>query len=232
MILSPSIMCADLCKLGEEVKALESAGVDVFHLDIMDGVFVPNFALSWADVAAVRQATAKKIDVHLMVDNPALHLPHALKNGVDIVYVHFENGNSVDLLGAIRSNGAEAGLAINPGTDVSAIRHLLPHLDRVLVMRVNPGFAGQAALPSVDKKLTELIERKDGFLIGVDGAVSPDVVAWWHPKGVDEFILGTSSVFGRGHAYHEIVTSLRDLGGVHSERTSSLNSGGFGGCSE
>ena len=161
MILSPSLMCADLVQLGCEVEALDAAGADVFHLDIMDGEFVPNFALSWGDVAAVRRMTNKEIDVHLMVRNPGPHLHHALKNNVDIVYVHAEVGGSEELLREIRGNGMQAGLAVNPTTDVAALRHLLPLLDRVLVMRVHPGFAGQRAVSEGDDNLARLLAMKE-----------------------------------------------------------------------
>ena len=213
MILSPSIMCADLSKLGAEVEALDAAGADVFHLDIMDGVFVPNFALSWGDVAAVRKMTRKKIDVHLMVQDPVLHLPYAFRNQVDIIYVHFESGRSADLLREIRRNGAEAGLVISPTTEIAEVRHLLAEVDRVLVMRVHPGFAGQKAVLGSDDKLEKLIAMKDGFKIGIDGAVSAGVVHEWKECGVDEFILGTSSLFRKGLPYRALMNEMRrDVG--------------------
>ena len=202
-------MCADLVQLGCEVEALDAAGADVFHLDIMDGEFVPNFALSWGDVAAVRRMTNKEIDVHLMVRNPGPHLHHALKNNVDIVYVHAEVGGSEELLREIRGNGMQAGLAVNPTTDVAALRHLLPLLDRVLVMRVHPGFAGQRAVSEGDDNLARLLAIKDGFKVVVDGAVSAAVVAEWSARGVDEFILGTSSLFNKGRPYANIMLDLR-----------------------
>ncbi len=209
MILSPSIMCADLSKLGQEVEDLDTAGADVFHLDIMDGEFVSNFALSWSDVEAVRRMTNKDIDVHLMVRNPGLHLPYALRSNVDIVYVHYETGDSERLLRDIRSSGMQAGLAVCPRTDVAELGPLLPLIDRVLVMRVHPGFAGQNAVREGDENLARLLDMKDGFKIAVDGAVSADVVSEWSARGVDEFILGTSCLFNRGRSYSDIMRDLR-----------------------
>ena len=213
-ILSPSIMCADFGNLREEITALDAAGADVFHIDIMDGEFVPNFAVSWLDFNAIRKTTHKPIDVHLMVKNPAVYLPYAFKNKADIIYIHYESGNAANYLREIKDNGIEAGLAVNPGTTFDEFQALLPLVDRLLVMRVQPGFAGRPAMPEVEQKLYQLTQiegRK--FKISLDGAVSPEVIAKWSKEGVEEFVLGTASeMFGtkqNGRTYLEIMTNLR-----------------------
>ena len=213
-ILSPSIMCADIGRLREEIALLDAAGADMFHLDITDGEFVPNFALSWCDFRAIRSTTNKPMDVHLMTRNPGIHLSYAYKNKANIAYVHYESGNAANYLEDIKKNGLEAGLAINPDTKLSEFYPLLFLIDRLLVMRVHPGFAASPAVPKVERKLyqlTKLQNRK--FKIVLDGAVSPEVIAKWSQKGVDEFVLGTASgMFGAkrdGRTYGEIVENLR-----------------------
>jgi ribulose-phosphate 3-epimerase len=180
----------------------------------MDGEFVPNFALSWHDFATVRSMTTKPLDVHLMVKNPAVYLPYAFKNKADIIYVHLESGNAANYLYEIRDNGGKAGLAVNPGTKLNDFHPLLPLVDKLLVMRVHPGFAGRPLVPEVEYKISRLIQIKGRkFKIVLDGAVSPEAIAKWSKKGVDEFVLGTASgMFGakRGaRSYDEIMNELR-----------------------
>jgi ribulose-phosphate 3-epimerase len=207
-------MCADIGKLREEITALDATGVDVFHMDIMDGEFVPNFALSWHDFEAVRSMTNKPIDVHLMVKNPAVYLPYAFKHKADIIYVHYESGSAANYLYEIKDNGATAGLAINPNTRLEDFHSLLPLVDRLLIMRVHPGFSGRPAVSEVEDKLARLTQIKDRkFKIVLDGAVSPEAIAKWSAEGVEEFVLGTASeMFGPrrgGRSYAEIMNELR-----------------------
>lgn len=212
--LCPSLMCADLGRLAAEIAAMDAAGVDQYHMDIMDGEFVPNFALSWADFAAVRRITKTPMDVHLMVKNPSLHLPYAFKYGADIIYVHYESGNAEKYLQEIRNNGRSSGLAINPATTIDDIKHLLPMVDSLMVMRVNPGFAGQSAIPAVEDKIAALAtlpNRK--FTIKLDGCVSTDVIKKWSAFGVEEFVCGTAcGMFGdkrNGRSYTDVVKSIK-----------------------
>lgn len=208
-ILSPSMMCADFGNLRAEVEALDQGGADMFHMDVMDGEFVPNFALSWQDVAAVRGMTDKPLDVHLMVKNPAIYLPYAFKNKANIVYVHYECGDAERYLCEIRNNGTKAGLAINPGTELSEVEELSPLIDFMLVMRVHPGFAGRPAVPEVEDKLQRLTRTKNNFKIVIDGAVSSEAIMKWSAEGVDGFVLGTSVLFRKDQPYGKIIDQLR-----------------------
>ena len=208
-------MCADFGNLEKEVKALDRAGVDIFHMDIMDGEFVPNFALSWHDFATVRKLTDKPLDAHLMVKNPSVHIPYAIKYGADIIYVHYESGNAEKHLETIKNSGRQAGLVVNPETNLDKFAHLLPDIDKLLVMRVTPGFAGQKAIPEVEFKIHQLSQMKNRhFQIALDGQVGPEIIKKWSDKGIEEFICGTASgMFGNkrnGRSYQEVIQSLQE----------------------
>lgn len=213
--LCPSLMCADFGKFAEEISAMDAAGVDEYHMDIMDGEFVPNFALSWADFAAIRKMTKTPMDVHLMVKRPEIYLPYAFKYGADKIYIHYESGNAEKHIQEIKANGRLAGLAINPSTTIDDIKNLLPMIDSLMIMRVNPGFAGQSAIPAVEDKiaiLASLPNRK--FTIKLDGCVGADVIKKWSDAGVEEFVCGTAcGMFGskrNGRSYKEIVNELKN----------------------
>ena len=213
--LCPSLMCADFGKFADEVAAMDAAGVSEYHMDIMDGEFVPNFALSWADFAAIRKMTKTPMDVHLMVKNPGIHLPYAYRYGADTIYVHYESGNAGKYLQEIRANGRKAGLAINPATTINDIKGLLPMTDALMIMRVNPGFAGQSAIPEVEDKIAALASMPNrNFTIKLDGCVGADVIKKWAAAGVEEFVCGTAcGMFGskrNGRSYKEIVQELKE----------------------
>jgi len=211
-LLCPSMMCADFDNLAEETRKLDEAGADIFHLDVMDGGFVPNYALGLGDVACIRKNTKKPIDVHLMVNHPECAVEIFAKAGADIIYVHYETDPHIaKTLGRIKSLGKMAGLAINPGTALETVQEVLPLVDYLLIMTVNPGFAGQAYLPFVDKKIEKAVALKDvyGYKIKVDGAIGPDKVERLSKMGVDAFVLGTSSLFGKGE-YKEQFRKLRE----------------------
>lgn len=212
-LLCPSMMCADFDCLARETETLDKAGADIFHLDVMDGSFVHNYALGLGDIRCVRRHTEKPVDVHLMVENPGQVVDIFLDAGADILYVHLEKDPHIArTLAAIRDRGRKAGLAINPGTPLEAARCVLPLVDYLLVMTVNPGFAGQKYLPFVDGKVQKAaaLKAEYGYRLAVDGAVGPGVIHRLAPWGVDAFVLGTSALFGKGD-YKTTMNALRAL---------------------
>lgn len=215
-LLAPSMMCADFSSLEKEVAVLEKAGVDIFHIDIMDGSFAPNFGMGLQDLEFIRQATNKTVDAHLMIQNPGDYVDLFADKGVDILYVHPEADlHPARTLDKIRARNVKPGIAINPGTSIETIKPLLSLVDYVMVMTVNPGFAGQAYLPFVDEKIKGLVAMKtkgdNDFRVMVDGAISPDKIEELSKLGVEGFVLGTSSLFNKEKSYQEIIAELRGL---------------------
>ena len=213
-LLCPSMMCANFGNLAKEVQDLEQAGVDIFHLDVMDGMFAPSFGMGLQDVEFICQNTTTTCDVHLMVMEPAKYIEKFIKLGCEIIYIHPEtDNNATRTLQMIKDAGAKAGIAINPGTSLESVKMLLSLCDYVMVMTVNPGFAGQKYLEFVDEKFEELCNQKAkyGYKVMIDGACSPEKVARLSKIGVDGFILGTSSLFGKDKSYKELVEDLRAL---------------------
>lgn len=207
------MMCADFGHLEDEVKALEKAGIDSFHIDIMDGRYVPNFAMSLYDMKYIRSVTDKPLDVHLMIEHPRTHIELFLKKG-DTVYIHPEaEYHPSTTLQKIIDYGLIPGIAINPGTSVETVYEMLRIVDKVLVMSVNPGHAGQMYLPYVGEKINRLIELREemGFELIWDGACSADKILQYAPMGVDGFVLGTSLLFGKDRPYDEILKDIRAL---------------------
>ena len=212
MLLCPSMMCADLTNLGAEVRELDAAGADAFHCDVMDGSFVPNFALGLEDVRAVRASTERPVDVHLMVERPSACVDLFIDAGADIVYIHPEAERfAVKTLARIRERGARAGIAINPDTSISTVEEMLNVCDCVMAMTVSPGFAGQGFIESAADKVRRLAELKGryGFTLTVDGACSPARIEQLSALGADGFVLGTSALFGKGIPYATCLDNLR-----------------------
>lgn len=214
--LMASMMCANYGHLEQEVKNLEEGGIDSFHIDIMDGRYVPNFAMSLNDMRYIAGATKKPLDVHLMIEHPNnrinLFLKHLRKG--DTVYIHpeAEYHPSTTLLSIIQA-GMIPGIAINPGTSVETVMEMLRIVKKVLVMSVNPGNAGQMYLPYVGKKITKLLSMKEDmdFEIYWDGACSADKILEYAPKGVQGFVLGTTLLFGRDRPYKDVLQDIRRL---------------------
>lgn len=214
--LCPSMMCADFTKLDLEIQDLEQAGVDLLHMDIMDGNFVPNFALGLEDYISVNRLTHLPLDAHLMIENPIRHVKFFAEAGAQIIYIHPEADRfPLTTLEKIKDYGCKAGIAINPETSIEMVSELLPHIDGVIIMTVNPGFAGQRFIESMDKKIKQVCalrkENEFTFEIGLDGNISPQRIKKYKNIGINNFVLGTSAIFGKEQSYAEIVTELRNL---------------------
>ena len=214
--LMASMMCANYGNLEKEVRDLEEGGIDSFHIDIMDGRYVPNYAMSLNDMRYIAGATSKPLDVHLMVEHPNTRIRLFLDNlrPGDTIYIHPEaEYHPSTTLQAIIDAGMIPGIAINPGTSVETVLEMLRIVKKVLVMSVNPGNAGQMFLPYVGKKITKLLSLKEDmeFEIYWDGACSADRILEYAPKGVQGFVLGTTLLFGKERPYGEILQNIREL---------------------
>ncbi|NMB46062.1 MAG: ribulose-phosphate 3-epimerase [Firmicutes bacterium] len=201
-IIAPSLMCADLLHIGDDVHRLEAAGADAFHVDIMDGHFVDNLALNFDILKQVRSITNLPIDVHLMVDNPEAYMERVLAAGADLCIFHMEASRfPLRAIQKVHTSGAAVGIAINPATSVEAVRLLVPQLQMVLVMTVEPGFAGQRLLGFTLDKIAELATLRAkhnlDFAIGVDGAMDIEAVSQAAKRGASFFVGGTSGIFLR-----------------------------------
>jgi len=214
--LTASMMCADYGHLEQEIKELEEGGIDSFHIDIMDGRYVHNFAMSLNDMRYIAGRARKPIDVHLMIEHPNNNIElflGSLRKG-DTVYIHPEaEYHPSTTLQKIINTGMIPGIAINPGTSVENVRMLLQIVKKVLVMSVNPGNAAQMFLPYVGEKYDQLLRLKDrmDFEIYWDGACGADKIREFAPRGVKGFVLGTTLLFGKGKPYGETLRRIRDM---------------------
>ena len=214
--VAASMMCANYGNLEKEVLELELANIDSFHIDIMDGRFVPNFAMSLNDLSYIASAAKKPLDVHLMIEHPNNQIELFLRNlrKGDTVYIHPEaEYHPSTTLQAIIAADMIPGIAINPGTSVETIMEMLRIVKKVLVMSVNPGNAGQLFLPYVGEKIDKLLLLKKvmNFELYWDGACSAERIREYAPKGVDGFVLGTTLLFDKELSYAEIIKSIREM---------------------
>lgn len=207
--IAPSILAADFSRLGDEVRAIDRAGCDYIHVDIMDGHFVPNLSIGPAVVKAIRGCTGKPFDVHLMIEPVAPYIAEFAAAGADIITIHAEADKHLNrTLQVIRSLGKKAGLSLNPGTPVGVIEPLLDSVDLVLIMSVNPGFGGQGFIPSQIEKVRlarQLIGARP-IELEVDGGINTHNIAAVRAAGADVVVAG-SAVFGDA----DYATSMKAL---------------------
>ncbi len=213
--ISASLMCADLGNLREELKKLEQAGIDWLHIDIMDGHFVPNLTFGPDFVRRVRQTTNLPLDIHLMVEHPGRYIDVWQAAANDVISFHIEaTKHPQRVLEQIKSKGAKAAIALNPATMLGSVEYILDELDMLVVMTVNPGFAGQKWIPSTKEKvgrLKEVIKKRGLRLdIQVDGNIGEHNIALLRRAGADVFVGGSSSVFADPN-YSENISRMRKL---------------------
>ncbi len=200
--VSPSLACADYLNVGRDIKILESSGVDSFHLDVMDGNFVPNYCLNWDYIRQVKACTRLPLDLHLMVTYLERDISIALDAGIDSISFHCEATIApIRMLQMIRNRGRKAGLAINPATDISRLLPMLPYVDFILLMGVEAGFSGQPFMESAFQRIEFLDSyRKEhtlSFLIQVDGGLTTESAIACVQKGADILVAGALCIFGQ-----------------------------------
>ena len=212
--IAPSILSADFLRLGEEIKAAEAAGIDMFHIDIMDGHFVPNITIGPSIVEAIKKITSVPLDVHLMIEDPDKYLNDFIKAGADYLTVHFEAAMHLHrTVQKIKESKVKAGVSLNPATPLGSIDDIIQDVDFVLLMSVNPGFGGQSFIPQVIDKIKALkkiiSDRGLKTLIEVDGGVKPDNVRMVAEAGADILVMG--SAFFSSKDYASLTKKLREI---------------------
>ncbi len=216
MMMAPSILSADFLRLGEEIKAVEAAGAEVIHIDVMDGHFVPNITIGPLIVRAVRKITDLPLDVHLMISNPDKYIDDFAAAGADWITVHVEACIHLHrTINHIKSLGKKAGAVLNPATSLNTLDYILQEVDLIMLMSVNPGFGGQSFIESSIDKVKQLRNNLDELGseagIEIDGGVSPATIARIAEAGVNIFVAG-SAVFGR-EDYAAEINKMKQLAG-------------------
>lgn len=208
-------MNLDAEDLKDQILRLDAAGTDIFHLDLMDGSFVPNFGMSLSEMSLVRRNTDKLLDVHMMVNNPVRYVDRMADLGIDIIYIHPEaDSQPAFTLQKIKDLGKKAGIVINPGTSLESIRALYPLIDYLMLMTVNPGFCGQLFLPWMENKIDQAIEERKawGFPLVIDGGVDQTVMTRLSAKGVEGYVLGRLILFDQAETdYTKLMHWMRTL---------------------
>lgn len=198
--IAPSVMCANFLNLEKDINSMDRAGVDFYHIDIMDGHFVPNLSLNFEIIKLIRSITKTPLDAHLMVDDPGNYISRLSELGVEYVSFHIEAVKyPIRLAKEIRKSGMKAGIAINPATGIESLKYLMKEVDFILFMTVEPGFAGQKFIPQVLDKISAVKEMLDNsgldIPIEVDGNISEETGLWCIDKGASILVSGTASVF-------------------------------------
>jgi len=214
LMIAPSILSADFARLGEEVRAVEAAGADVIHVDVMDGRFVPNITIGPLVVRAVRAVTRLPLDVHLMIADPDRYIHDFIDAGADWVTVHVEACPHLHrTLAAIRERGKKAGAVLNPATSLATLEYVLAEVDLVMLMSVNPGFGGQSFIESSLEKTRRLRQMLDqvnpGAGIELDGGIAPATIGRAAAAGANIFVAG-SAIYGQTD-YREVIDRMKQL---------------------
>lgn len=213
--ISPSVMCADISRIGDVLRELGKAGADYLHIDVMDGVFVPNLMLCDTMTRQFRRLTDIPFDYHLMITSPESKIGWFDIRPGDMVSLHWESSSNVRrAIPPLKAAGAKVGLALNPATPIGAVEYLLDDLDFVLLMTVDPGFAGQSLIPAALRKISDLrrfldARGADRISIEVDGCVSVENAKRMRANGADIFVAGTSSVFNNDMTLEQGMATLR-----------------------
>jgi len=215
VLIAPSILAADFVRLADEIAAVEQAGADLLHIDVMDGHFVPNLTIGPPVIESIKKVAKVPLDVHLMITNADTFIPEFVAAGADYITVHVEACPHLHrTIQSIKERGVKAGVTLNPATPVSLLQEILADVDLVLIMSVNPGFGGQKFIPSVLKKIAAIREMLDRLqsraLLEVDGGVKPDNAAQIIAAGANVLVAGSAIFASRDYA--GTIAALRAAG--------------------